>query len=179
MKTKEQAVAKAVCNEILASIGKLMAKGVEEPFVNGEQEIWKSGKQAGLYAAKKVVKEALDRALVGSGEGIVSKNPQTPPLSKEVDESDKTLYSERTGPPDKFIQAIRSKGFNRTSIGFYEFKKGDSKISVDFDFKTYSVVAVIQYDGYKFYTYARTFEDSNLEGFIKTIEEAESSIPKQ
>jgi hypothetical protein len=67
MKTKEQAVAKAVCNEILASIGKLMAKGVEEPFVNGEQEIWKSGKQAGLYAAKKVVKEALDRVLVGSG----------------------------------------------------------------------------------------------------------------
>jgi hypothetical protein len=132
-------------------------------------------------AAKKVVKEALDRVLVGSGEGILSKNQQTPPLNKEVvKEVDKTLYSERVGlnPPDKFIQALHSKNFKRITDGRYELKNGDSKISVNFDFKTYSVVAVIRYNGNKFYTYIRTFEDSNLEGFIKILEAAESSIPK-
>lgn len=179
MKSKEKDIAKTICNEIFSSIGKLLVKGAEEAFVSGEYEIYKSGKQAGLYEAKKAVKGVLEGYL--REESI--KKVYGSDLKVEGSEIEKEkLYSELVTigrdfgaiAPKPFVDWLKENCYYSKDGAVFVQKHITSLIVyVIFYKKNFSVLAC--YEGWL--VFDSGLKNTTLTDFKKIIEEAENCTP--
>lgn len=183
MKSKEKDIAKTICNEIFSSIGKLLVKGAEEAFVSGEYEIYKSGKQAGLYEAKKAVKGVLEGYLREESIKKVEVDGFTQIEGSEIEKE--KLYSElffatiRNGwgdVPIEFYNWLNNRRYGRDKFGIYSKVIPKKFIQIIF-YNNYYEVQVTSKEGLVFNSGVK---NTTLTDFKKILEEAEGcTLPNE